>query len=38
MKGSLLKPCMPVDGKQPTWDAAEQNKAEKIVNHWYVLS
>lgn len=29
MKGSLLKPCMPVDGKQPTWDAAEQNKAEK---------
>lgn len=29
MKGSLLKPCMPVDGKQPTWDAAQQNKAEK---------
>lgn len=29
MKGSLLKPCMPVEGKQPTWDAAEQNKAEK---------
>lgn len=38
MKGSLLKPCMPVGGKQPTWDAAKQNKAEKIVNHWYVLS
>lgn len=30
MNGSLLKPCMPVNGKQPkSWDAATQNKAEK---------
>lgn len=30
MNGSLLKPCMPVDGEQPeSWDAATQNKAEK---------
>lgn len=29
MQGSLLKPCMPVNGQQPTWDAATQNKAEK---------
>lgn len=28
MNGSVLKPCMPVDGKQPAWDNATQNKAE----------
>ena len=28
MNGSVLKPCMPVDGKQPSWDNATQNRAE----------